>query len=179
MLLLLLELELPFAALKQAAKGLAHAAQCLAGATAAHQAAQCLADTAAAAAHQAAQCLADTAAFATQQAADSLANTASRAAALQQATYGTANAAAATAFAGTLVGIALPLQAAITHSVSLADAMIWGAVSACIQVVAYALARLVSSRISHQITDNVSAAGIFSAGVSISVGLINAAAITP
>lgn len=89
------------------------------------------------------------------------------------------NAAAATAFAGTLIGIALPLQAAITHSVSLADAMIWGVVSTLIQVVAYALARLVSARISHQITDNVSAAGIFSAGVSISVGLINAAAMTP
>lgn len=89
------------------------------------------------------------------------------------------NAAAATAFAGTLLGIALPLQAAITHSVSLADAMIWGVVSTLIQVVAYALARLVSSRISHQITENVSAAGIFSAGVSISVGLINAAAMTP
>jgi len=89
------------------------------------------------------------------------------------------NTAAATAFAGTLIGIALPLQAAITHSVSLADAMIWGAVTAAIQVVAYLLARLVSSRISQQITDNVSAAGIFSAGISISVGLINAAAITP
>lgn len=89
------------------------------------------------------------------------------------------NAAAATAFAGTLIGIALPLQAAITHSVSLADAMIWGVVSTLIQVVAYALARLVSARISDQITDNVSAAGIFSAGVSISVGLINAAAMTP
>ena len=89
------------------------------------------------------------------------------------------NAAAATAFAGTLVGIALPLQAAISHSVSLVDATIWGGVCACVQIVAYVLARLVSSRISHQITDNVSAAGIFSAGVSISVGLINAAAITP
>lgn len=89
------------------------------------------------------------------------------------------NAAAATAFVGTLIGIALPLQAAIAHSVSLVDAMIWGAVTAAIQVVAYLLARLVSSRISQQITDNVSAAGIFSAGISISVGLINAAAITP
>ncbi|MCF5939304.1 DUF350 domain-containing protein, partial [Xanthomonas perforans] len=45
--------------------------------------------------------------------------------------------------------------------------------------VAYLLANLVAGRISRQITDNITAAGIFSAGVSIAVGLINAAAITP
>ncbi|MDQ3205225.1 MAG: DUF350 domain-containing protein [Pseudomonadota bacterium] len=89
------------------------------------------------------------------------------------------NAAAAIAFAGTLIGIALPLHSAISHSVSLMDAVIWGAVATVIQVVAYLAARTMSSRLSHQITDGVSAAGIFAAGVSISVGLINAAAMTP
>lgn len=89
------------------------------------------------------------------------------------------NVAAATALAGNLIGVALPLHSAITHSVSLVDALIWGAVACGIQVVAYLLANLVAGRISRQITDNVSAAGIFSAGVSIAVGLINAAAITP
>jgi len=89
------------------------------------------------------------------------------------------NAAAATALAGNLVGIALPLHSAISHSVSLIDALIWGAVAAAIQVLAYLLANLVAGRISRQITDNVAAAGIFSAGVSIAVGLVNAAAITP
>lgn len=89
------------------------------------------------------------------------------------------NVAAAIAFAGSLIGIALPLHAAISHSVSLTDALIWGAVAAAIQVVAYLIARLVSGRISSQITENVSAAGVFSAGVAIAVGLINAAAMTP
>jgi len=89
------------------------------------------------------------------------------------------NASAAIAFAGSLVGIALPLSAAISHSVSLLDALLWGAVSALIQVVAYLLTRVVSPQLSQQITDNVVAAGIFSAGVSIGVGLINAAAMTP
>ncbi|MBB4721926.1 DUF350 domain-containing protein [Xanthomonas euvesicatoria] len=81
------------------------------------------------------------------------------------------NVAAATALAGNLIGVALPLHSAITHSVSLIDALIWGLVACGIQVVA--------GRISRQITDNITAAGIFSAGVSIAVGLINAAAITP
>ncbi|APO94644.1 MULTISPECIES: DUF350 domain-containing protein [Xanthomonas] len=89
------------------------------------------------------------------------------------------NVAAATALAGNLIGVALPLHSAITHSVSLIDALIWGVVACGIQVVAYLLANLVAGRISRQITDNVTAAGIFSAGVSIAVGLINAAAITP
>lgn len=89
------------------------------------------------------------------------------------------NVSAAIAFAGSMIGVALPLHSAISHSVSLVDALIWGAVAAAIQIVAYLIARLVSGRISHQITEGVSAAGVFSAGVAISVGLVNAAAMTP
>lgn len=89
------------------------------------------------------------------------------------------NTAAATAFAGTLIGLALPLHSAIIHSVSLLDALLWGGVSAVIQVAAYLVTRAVAPKLSQQITDNVVAAGIFSAGVAISVGLINAAAMTP
>lgn len=89
------------------------------------------------------------------------------------------NTAAATAFAGTLVGLALPLHAAISHSVSLLDALLWGAVSAAVQIVAYLITRALSPRLSQHITDNGLAAGILSAGVSISIGLVNAAAMTP
>jgi len=89
------------------------------------------------------------------------------------------NSAAATAFAGTLVGLALPLHAAISNSVSLLDALLWGAVSVAVQVGAYLLTRLVSPKLSHHITENGMAAGILSAGVSISIGLVNAAAMTP
>lgn len=89
------------------------------------------------------------------------------------------NTAAAIAFAGSLIGVALPLHSAISHSVSLIDALIWGVVAAAIQVMAYLIARVISGRISHQITEGVSAAGVFSAGVAIAVGLVNAAAMTP
>lgn len=89
------------------------------------------------------------------------------------------NVAAATAFAGTLVGLALPLHAAITHAVSLLDALLWGAASVAIQLAAYLLSRLVVPKLSQHITDNHMAAGVFAAGVSISIGLINAAAMTP
>ena len=89
------------------------------------------------------------------------------------------NTAAATAFAGTLIGLALPLHAAITHSVSLLDALLWGAVSVAVQIVAYLITRAVTPKLSQHITENGMAAGIFAAGVSISIGLINAAAMTP
>lgn len=89
------------------------------------------------------------------------------------------NLAASTAFGGTLIGLALPVHAAITHSVSLIDALIWGVVAVAVQTIAYFLARAVVRGISTQITDNVVAAGVFAASVSIAVGLINAAAMTP
>lgn len=89
------------------------------------------------------------------------------------------NSAAAVAFGGSLIGLALPIQAAITHSVSLFDAMIWGAVAAVVQALAFLLARLASGRLSEEIDEGVLSAGIFSAAIAISVGMINAAAITP
>lgn len=89
------------------------------------------------------------------------------------------NPAAATGFAGTLVGLALPLHSAISNSVSLVDAAIWGAAAVVVQVFAYLIARLVAPKLSQQITDGQVGAGVFYAGVSISVGLINAAAMTP
>ena len=89
------------------------------------------------------------------------------------------NTAAAIAFGGSLVGLALPVHSAISHSVSLLDAVIWGLVAAVVQVLAFVIARVASGSLSKQIDDNVVSAGIFSAAIAISMGLVNAAAITP
>lgn len=89
------------------------------------------------------------------------------------------NTAAAVAFGGSLIGLALPVHSAISHSVSLLDAVIWGLVAAVVQVLAFLVARIASGTLSKQIDDNVVSAGIFSAAIAISVGLVNAAAITP
>lgn len=89
------------------------------------------------------------------------------------------NAAAAVAFAGTLLGLALPIHAVIRHSVSLLDALIWGLVAAVVQVLAYFIADFASGTLSKQIDEGVLSAGIFSAAIAISVGLVNAAAMTP
>lgn len=89
------------------------------------------------------------------------------------------NTAAAVAFGGSLVGLALPVHSAISHSVSVLDALIWGIVAAVVQVLAFLIARIASGTLSKQIDDNVVSAGIFSAAIAISMGLVNAAAITP
>lgn len=89
------------------------------------------------------------------------------------------NTAAAIAFGGSLVGLALPVHSAISHSVSLLDAVIWGMVAAVVQVLAFLVARVASGTLSKQIDENVVSAGIFSAAIAISMGLVNAAAITP
>lgn len=89
------------------------------------------------------------------------------------------NTAAAVAFGGSLIGLALPVHSAISHSVSLLDAVIWGLVAAVVQVLAFLIARVASGTLSKQIDDNVVSAGIFSAAIAISMGLVNAAAITP
>ena len=89
------------------------------------------------------------------------------------------NTAASIAFAGSLIGLALPIHSAISHSVSLLDALIWGIVAALVQALAFGVARIASGKLSDQIDKNVVSAGIFSAAIAISVGLVNAAAITP
>lgn len=89
------------------------------------------------------------------------------------------NSAAAVAFSGTLLGLALPIHAVIQHSVSALDALIWGLVAAVVQVLAYFIADFASRTLSKQINDGVLSPGIFSAAIAISVGLVNAAAMTP
>jgi putative membrane protein len=88
------------------------------------------------------------------------------------------NPAAAIAFAGALIGFALPLSSAITHSLSLLDCAIWAVVALLIQILAFFLSELVLKQLPQRITQGDLAAGIFSAGFSVAVGLLNAACMT-
>lgn len=88
------------------------------------------------------------------------------------------NPAAAIAFAGTLIGFSLPLASAITHSMSLLDCAIWGAVALVVQVLTFKFSQLILKQLPERITRGEIAAGIFSAGFSISVGMLNSACMT-
>lgn len=85
------------------------------------------------------------------------------------------NPAAAVAFGGALIGFALPLSSAITHSMSLLDCAIWGAVALLVQVLTFFISTAVLKKLPQRITQGELAAGIFSACCSISVGMLNAA----
>lgn len=88
------------------------------------------------------------------------------------------NAAAATAFGGALIGFALPLSSAITHSLSLLDCVLWGAIALVVQVLTFSVLRLIVKQLPERITQGEIATGILSATAAISVGIINSACMT-
>lgn len=85
------------------------------------------------------------------------------------------NPAAALAFGGALIGFALPLSSAITHSLSLLDCAIWGAVALVVQVLTFTVLRFSIKQLPERIHNGEIATGILSAAAAIAVGLINAA----
>lgn len=88
------------------------------------------------------------------------------------------NLAAATSFGGALIGFALPLASAISHSVSLADCAIWGVIALIVQILTFFAARLLITDLPSRIERDERAAAIFVAALSIGVGLLNAACMT-
>lgn len=91
------------------------------------------------------------------------------------ALIGANNLAAALAFGGALIGFALPLSSAITHSLSLLDCAVWGAVALIVQVLTFLVLRIAIKRLPERITQGEVATGSFAGACAISVGLINAA----
>lgn len=85
------------------------------------------------------------------------------------------NPAAALAFGGALIGFALPLSSAITHSLSLLDCAVWGAVALIVQVLTFVVLRVAVKQLPERINQGEIATGIFVATAAIAVGLINAA----
>ena len=88
------------------------------------------------------------------------------------------NPAAALAFGGALIGFALPLSSAITHSLSLLDCAVWGAVALIVQVLTFVVLRIAIRQLPERINQGEIATGIFAAAAAIAVGLINAACMT-
>lgn len=88
------------------------------------------------------------------------------------------NSAAALAFGGAIIGFALPLSSAITHSQSLLDCAVWGAVALVVQILTFVTLRVVLKQLSERIDSGEMASGIFAATLAIAVGLINAACMT-
>lgn len=89
------------------------------------------------------------------------------------------NAAAAVALIGTLIGYAIALSGAASNSVNLIDFIIWAIVALAAQLLAYGIIRAFFLReVVRRIEGGEMAAGIVLAGLSVAVGLLNAACMT-
>ncbi|RZI76436.1 MAG: DUF350 domain-containing protein [Pseudomonas sp.] len=88
------------------------------------------------------------------------------------------NSSAATAFIGALVGFSLPLASAAANSVSLLDFIIWAAIGAIIQLFAFGAAAVTQRGLATRISQGELGAGLWAGGISLVVGLLNAACMT-
>ncbi|WP_119393638.1 DUF350 domain-containing protein [Salinibius halmophilus] len=89
------------------------------------------------------------------------------------------NVAAAVALVGTLIGFAIALGSAASNSVSLVDFVIWAVVALVAQLIAYAIVRFaLLPKIVRRIEEGEVAAGVILGGLSIAIGILNAASMT-
>lgn len=89
------------------------------------------------------------------------------------------NTAAAIALAGALIGYVLPLASALSHTVSLPEFAAWAALAGVIQIAAFTGVRLVAlPDVKARVEANEVSIGIYLAGISIAVGVLNAACMT-
>jgi len=86
--------------------------------------------------------------------------------------------AAGIAFAGSLIGFALPLASTMINSVTVVEMVLWGVVALIVQVLVYFLIRLPMPRISERIEADEVAAGIWLGACSMVAGILNAASMT-
>jgi len=86
--------------------------------------------------------------------------------------------AAASAFVGAIVGFSIALAGAASNSTDIFDFSIWGVVALIAQVIAFLIVRAMMPKISERISNNEVSAGIMLGGISIAVGILNAACMT-
>ena len=89
------------------------------------------------------------------------------------------NVAAAIALGGAIIGFAIPASNVIAYSISILDFVVWAVIAAFVQLLAFLMTSLVLKGTSERIQKGEIAAGIYVAAVAISVGMLNAACMTP
>jgi putative membrane protein len=88
------------------------------------------------------------------------------------------NTAAAIAYSGAIIGLALPLGSAVAHSVNPVDMVIWGVFSLAVQVLVYFLVRRLLPHLNDHIPEDKPGPAIMLAAMSLAAGIINAACLT-
>lgn len=89
------------------------------------------------------------------------------------------NTAAATQLVGSFLGFAVPMATVISHSAGILDMVLWGVVVLVVQLaVFFAIAKLFAG-IEARIGDNCTASGVFVGGMSLGIGILQAACMVP
>lgn len=88
------------------------------------------------------------------------------------------NAAASLVLSAAFVGFSIPLASAAANSVGLLDFIIWGIIAGIAQLLVYQVFRRYYPLVAERITKGEIAISIKLAGLSLSVGLLNAACMT-
>jgi len=86
--------------------------------------------------------------------------------------------AASISFIGALLGFIIPVATAVAQSVSWLDCLVWSVVALVVQVLVFVAVRLFLPHISEEISNDERAPALFLAGISIGVGILNAASMT-
>ncbi|MBN2974547.1 DUF350 domain-containing protein [Pseudomonas lactucae] len=89
------------------------------------------------------------------------------------------NVSAAVALGGAIIGFAIPASNVIAYSISILDFVVWALIAAIVQLLAFLVTSLVLKGTSARIKKGELAAGIYVAAVAFSVGMLNAACMTP
>ena len=88
------------------------------------------------------------------------------------------NRAAAISLVGAGLGFVIPLASAIAHSLDIIDMVLWGVVAMTVQLALYLLVRVAVPGLVAAINADRGSVAIALAGLSLGVGLLNAACMT-
>ena len=88
------------------------------------------------------------------------------------------NYACATSLVGTMIGYCITLISSMLHTVKLLDFVIWGMSAAVIQIMIYFIATLLIPNANQELRNNNIAVGILFLGLSVSIGILNAASLS-
>jgi len=88
------------------------------------------------------------------------------------------NAAAATSFAGAVIGFVIPLASVIANSLNIIDMFVWGAIAMVAQIAVFALARWLMPDLLKAIEAGQIAPAATLAAFSLAIGILNAACMT-
>jgi putative membrane protein len=88
------------------------------------------------------------------------------------------NDAAAISLSGAALGFVLPLASVIMNSLDLLDMVVWSAVAMLVQLGTFFVARLIKPQLTRDIAAGRTAPAVSLAGMSVVVGVLNAACMT-